>query len=506
MSQPFKVLPYSVNTLKQLLVDHSPNSPEAIGAKRHLRYFEEYFAHIDAKTIIVEKDYIDRDFLEDFSAYYVRCFYGYDRRCARFHFFQQPFTEKDFKRLLEGAPKNLTASLLQECYLGFIVVKPIPETVVGRTCLRTYDSDGNRRVFPVTREYPVNLYGISLKTPRTLAFQEQDQVAAACATSAMWSVFHGTGRLFQHHIPSPAAITQTAAEHIVALNRCLPNRGLNILQIADAIRKVGLEPTVLGAQDSFFFQATTYAYLRGHIPLLLVVLVTNPSQPTSADQDRHAVTVTGYSLGCSAPQGYGSNNFLLEASRIDKVYAHDDQVGPFARMNLLQQNILSTSSGGPHTHAVREFLFLPLYHKIRIPLRTVLDAVMLFDAFFEHVIHPQFHSTHPQRLTWDIYLTTVNDLKEKVTYWTNLDGTYKRAILCRSLPRFIWQASACCGSTPIMDLVFDATDIKQGHFLNFVIEHNVDISAALRLASQDPTVISLLSAGPAWKILEWFRP
>lgn len=47
-----------------------------------------YFDHIGAKTIIVENDYIDRDFLEDYSGYYARCFHDYQRSCTRLHFFK----------------------------------------------------------------------------------------------------------------------------------------------------------------------------------------------------------------------------------------------------------------------------------------------------------------------------------------------------------------------------------------------------------------------------------
>ena len=37
----------------------------------------------------------------------------------------------------------MSTETLQKNYLGFIVVKPLPSTVVGRTCLKTYDDDGD---------------------------------------------------------------------------------------------------------------------------------------------------------------------------------------------------------------------------------------------------------------------------------------------------------------------------------------------------------------------------
>jgi hypothetical protein len=50
--------------------------------KLHAEYFREYFAEIEARTIVVEQEYVDHDFLEDFAAYYARCFASYSRYCT----------------------------------------------------------------------------------------------------------------------------------------------------------------------------------------------------------------------------------------------------------------------------------------------------------------------------------------------------------------------------------------------------------------------------------------
>ncbi len=76
--------------------------------------------------------------------------------------------------LLGRAGGSLRQKDLQDGYLGFIVVKPLPRTIIGRTCLKTYDSKGGTRHFPIVRRYPVHLFGIPLRV-ETLAFQEQDQ-------------------------------------------------------------------------------------------------------------------------------------------------------------------------------------------------------------------------------------------------------------------------------------------------------------------------------------------
>ena len=70
----YRVDAYSIATLKALFERYSGASPIGIDSKLQSVYFEGYFAAVGAKTIVVEEDYIDHDYLEDFAAYYVKCF------------------------------------------------------------------------------------------------------------------------------------------------------------------------------------------------------------------------------------------------------------------------------------------------------------------------------------------------------------------------------------------------------------------------------------------------
>lgn len=287
MDRIFEVHSYDVVTLERVIADKSGSSPEVISKKLHRDYFEGYFDFISAKTIVVENDYFDRDYLDDFAGYYVRCFERYDRVCTRFHFFSTAFSSKDFSKFLCGDINGISSDSLSESYLGFIVLKPLPQTLIGRTCLKTYPPEG-RRHFPITRPYHANLYGLDL-TVDSLAFQEQDQVVAACATSALWSVFQGTGLLFQHQILSPFAITEAASERFPVEERTLPNRGLTTAMMVHAIRRLGLEPHLVNVSEEYVLKGTLYAYLRGHIPMILGIelIDTSKKDPRSLGYHRN---------------------------------------------------------------------------------------------------------------------------------------------------------------------------------------------------------------------------
>ena len=527
MADKFSIFPYSIGKLQAIFVEKTKASWQVVSSKLHCFYFENYFDAVEAKTILIECDYVDRDFLEDFSGYYVRCFSEYPRQCTRLHFFNISFSKSEFESLLLGDKDSDCLEKLQTGYLGFIVLKPLPETIIGRTCLKVYptaeEQPGvSQRYFPTVRLYEANLFGIPLKV-KTLAFQEQDRVAAACATSALWSTFQATGILFQHLIPSPVEITKSATINSQLLARSLPSQGLTAHQIAQAILSVGLEPLLVQTSEKHLLKNTLYAYLRSQIPVVMIVDLFDMKSSFPSHLGRHAVVVSGYCLGQQQIQGYGQSGFLLRLSQIDKIYAHDDQVGPFARMifdnvsvpimtSVGQKDLfsISTSWKSPSSgqigdvRAVPEIVLVPLYHKIRIPFEAIQALMLSFDAFIE-TLRTQASLPLLQRLEWDIYLTSISEFKEEFFKLEINNGSLKKEVLTEPMPRFLWRASAFCDDDIALDLLFDATDIEQGQLFIRAIEYKSDLSIFLRTIAKEPSLEKTFQGKLEWKILEWFK-
>lgn len=477
----FDLLPYTPENLLRSLADESGLARiDAVQAKRHLKYFEVYFKELSAKTVIVENDYIDRDYLQDYAAYYDRCFHDYSRRTRRLHFFSVEFSEKEFQEELLSSSQSHHKLNLQESYLGFIVVKPLPLTIIGRTCLKTYSSDGGRRSFPSLRAYPVNLFGIQLEVT-SLAYQEQDTVVAACATSALWTCFQGTGKLFQHRIPAPVEITSWAGEQlpdnlIAAGARAFPNSGLTARQMAQAIKDVTLEPYVVRAGSAYNVSAIIYAYLRGKIPPILSLHISSYDSDSECYIGAHAVAVTGFSLGRGDSRIESPLGFNLRSNKIDKIYVHDDQIGPFSRM---EWSLLPSpsqvgdefiykglkSSWSDHTFASPDFLLLPLYEKIRIPFSLIHDSMAALSSILEILRCREGSSMESMEPEWDIFLTTVGDYKTSVREEYFNSGFNYTPCLYVDLPRFLWRVILRVSGDVHLDMLFDATGIAQHNLL-----------------------------------------
>ena len=155
-----------------------------------MTYMGIYLDSLGCKTIVHERHYIDRHYIADFSLFYSRSLRAYPNYCQRLHFFSSEFDEEqwcDFVRRANDGGREKVERQLAAQYLGFIVVKPLPGSPIGRTVLRTFDrraSGGRRREFATIRRYNVNLAGFSLSVDG-LAFQQQDQGVSACATTAL---------------------------------------------------------------------------------------------------------------------------------------------------------------------------------------------------------------------------------------------------------------------------------------------------------------------------------
>lgn len=521
MSKPvFEVFPYSLDRLVALIAEGSHHkSEDEIRAKRHTEYFEGYFAKLKAKTLLIERNYTDRDFLEDFAAYYVRCFGAYEKTCIRVHVFCETFAPDAVAACLSGDETTLSGKALAEAYLGFIVVKPLPKTVIGRTCLTTYPEEQTRR-FPAAREFEANLFGVRLGIVKTLPFQEQDSVVAACATSALWTLFQATAREFQHQLLTPIEITRAATHLLPTESRVIPNQGLSTHMMAHAIKSVNLEPFLIRVSEGKVLHAAIYSYVHARIPLILGVdLMEQVKGARYARMGKHALAIVGYNLG-GLPTPLSLSGLVLRSSRIDKIYVHDDQIGPFARMELDGKRVelklgarvhkfdsLSTSwlpdHGAGDVRAIPDILLVPLYHKVRINWEWALKRVTEFNEtlvqFGKIIAELKFLG-----LEWDVYLTTVNEVRGDLRKSPNIDSASRFSAVTLPMPRFIWRATALRDDSPLIDLLFDATDIDTADGLVQVVFHDKLTRDFMKTVADNP-IDALPFKKSVKNVLRWVK-
>src|SRR5690554_76751 len=228
MLPPFLVCDFAKETLSNLVKERFGDDFPDIIQKKQITYVFEYLKELDAKKIILETEYVDGNYLQDYSNYYVRCFKRYGERCARLHFFSCDLDHMETREALENNSKEFIEKI-KEGYLGFMVIKPIPQTFIGKTCLR---APGGLYSL-IKKKVHANFFGIPLEV-YSIPFQEQDKVVSACATTAIWTVLHAQTYAGYENIPSSSEITLSAINHITNSSNSFPNTGLTNKQIGRA--------------------------------------------------------------------------------------------------------------------------------------------------------------------------------------------------------------------------------------------------------------------------------
>jgi hypothetical protein len=450
---------------------------------KQLKYFTEYFSGenesgIKAETIVIENEYISKAFFQDYVYYYSQCFKDYKKKCKRVHFFNSKFNNEEFlNELLNNDQKHLT----NETYLGYIVVKHLPNVVIGTTILKPYQSNEiYKRVHNSVREYDVNLFGRNLII-KSLVFQEQDRVVSACATSALWVAFHKTSKLFDTKSPTPVEITNSTKNLFIDAGRVIPNEGLDVFQIGTAIENTGLVAELRNEEilkDIDWLKTFIYSYNKMGLPIIMGIKLLEKGRTNDSQENYHLITITGYREN-NINFGERKSEMSTIAKKINRFYAHDDLIGPFSRLGF--RKILDESYGkenknktkletswieenGENLIADVVFVFVPIFSGIRIKFENVYKIVLLLDYYLNEVAE----TVNNEEIVWDIFLEQSNRYKNEIISNKKIRKGLKKYILTNSLPKYIWIAKAFIKNDIIFEIIFDSTDLGNGIFCRSV--------------------------------------
>ncbi len=450
------VLPYSKKQFFAIVQEESMQT----------RYLFDYLSHIGAETIILEKHYIDRYYMEEYQHYYSSCFKHMHNFCQRLHFFRKETSKDLFNEYLSG--NDDAKKQIQDNYLGYIVIRPLSTIRIGRTVLKTYDSELQRHY--ITRKYEAHLASLSLPI-KSIAFQQQDRGVGACATTAIWSSLQKICNDNGYRCPGPFDISQKAIKYSMPLGRGFPQiTGLTSEQMYQAIASTGFTPLRINCSDQNFnkFKAILLGYLNSDISPIMVLLQLKSGLG-------HAVTVTGY----SAKEGYCSfgDKLRINVRDLEKIYIHDDRIGPYVSTNIQERKfkedelkharnlgfnsdtaIVLNIKG--HEWIVSEII-TPLYHKIRSTILDILNlSHPLIDTFQKHDAKSKYIVS--LRIKKDgKYLEEIRDAaelppKEKIRFLKRIN-----------LPRYVGIVEVTRNESLYFTILWDTTDLPRHKINNF---------------------------------------
>lgn len=227
--------------------------------KRGLQKFEIAFGDA-VKTVIVERQYIDKDYRDTFSNYHSRRFKTPDPRCLRLHFFKELLEKSSFTDV----------EYMQRNYLGYSVIRPTRPNCVGRTLVAPVQSRMGEAHIRTCVEV-VHLLGLSLKIVG-FPFISQDGDVTSCAQSALWTVFrYFSNRYSRYGEIHPYQIGALTSDYSTG-SRLFPSDGLHMWQMGEAFRRSRFEPLIYTRHEhKEKFEHLLYTYIESGIPCLVGV-------------------------------------------------------------------------------------------------------------------------------------------------------------------------------------------------------------------------------------------
>lgn len=324
-----------------------------------------------AQSALVEHDYLDRDYSDEFSTFYSRLFQRYRRRTRRLHFFRCNLTQIAQKGGLAAVVAAMATTNNKGEYLGFVVLRPVADAPIGRAVLDVVDAPPSLTPsIQVRAKYDTHPLGVDLSV-RGMPFTQQDQRISACAQASIWM----SGRHFhtKHGGPwfSTSDITEAASTPTdILISSSLPagSSGLGVNSMLRALRAMDRHPYAYAGEltpsggvawpAALSPQAMIARYVGSGIP---VIAGLGPWR--AAQRDGHAVVIVGEVFEpLSEPVLHDSRPTLAALSSYFLV--HDDQRGPYLRMPV--------RAGAPHAETEYNiqdhlrFLIVPLPDKVFI--------------------------------------------------------------------------------------------------------------------------------------------
>lgn len=440
-------LVYSFTQIKDILGDSDQG-----------KYLFRYLSELDAKTCVLENNYVDKDYLIDYSNFYARSFSNLNRFTKRLHIFSQSFSKEEFKDVLTNIDEKILKKL-EDSYLGFVVIKPIDDSrgnpLIGRTILRTYSTaikgtdNIDERRFYITGSYSVSFFGIPLKI-ESLPFQSQDTAVGACATAACWISLHPLSELFGIEKYSPFEVTERSVS-FPSLERNFPSTGLTLFQIKTYFNSIGLETEFIDIKKNQKENGYQYdivadavrAYTKMGLPIIAALAL--KKENGEDDYDLHATVISGYRH---------KHGVLTE------LYVHDDQIGPYSKVipdgNFSAWKNEWIKNGYSNVFVTK--LVVPIYPKIRLSFGRIYDIFLKHKRKLDQLIQSKIID---EKLSCFLYLMDVRQYKKFI--WKH-NCERKDEILCKPFPRFLWVVRYNFHGIPIMDYVYDGTTIFPKEF------------------------------------------
>lgn len=373
------------------------------------------------KGILIEKNYIDKDYRSTYYNFYAKKGQAYRPDCIRLHFFDETVTFDP------QALKLYSKHDLEERYFGYMVLRPTGIGTIGRSVVspdvRKSSSasiiTANQRI--ITAKHKVHLLGYKL-TVEGFPSMDQHIDISVCAHAACWSILrHYSERYTLYREFFTHDITLMAQQFDPG--GLVPSKGLQMSHAERVFQEAGTFPfhvVKTSVQDAAFYRQL-HAYVESGFPLF------------AADHTvGHAMAVVGYEWEPSAPNPIATMRYAWDG--VKSIIVVDD--------NYLPYQVIEKQGATPYPAGNIDAFIVALPEKIFYPA----DAVdRLAPTLFK--LAPMLGGLPAQNeVTLRYFITTGSALRRFVrTRESEFDPKLIETIMTLPFAQFVWIVEIATG-------------------------------------------------------------
>ncbi len=414
-------------------------------------YFQEsqrlrdIFSKIDAKnvtmvTMVVEQDYIDKQYRDSYYMYFSQKYNTYERNCVRLSLFEGILSLDDF---LDPSRD------LDDSVIGTIVLRPLRVGNIGTVLL----SPSKLSVKGYFRKctFKIMVYGRKIHFD-AFPFSSQDVETMSCAENALFNLIKYYGRKYpEYREIMPSEILQSVAEG--SCERVLPSNGLYTPTIAKVLSDSLLYPRIYSyGYDPIRFKELLYIYIESGIPLLIGLpghIVScighgSISQSQRCNKD-WLKTLAKYK------DILGAKYFYLGTSDIYQTYIVMDDNKPPYHLTTVDDLVKCYADSRDPSKTIEQIkeesvdLIVPIYKRIFIDAAHAMQIfkdAFLYNPLFIEMVRDEYTdqawgADKDNPFVWRVFLTTSKNYKaHKMKTHSNLN--LKQHYMLWSMPHFIW--------------------------------------------------------------------
>ncbi len=382
------------------------------------------------QCIMVEREYIDKDYRNTFANFHAKRFSTPPSRCIRLHFFTNHIEEPIINENKSLRENNNT-------YLGYSVIRATRPNSIGRTFLSSkirLDPES----YICTCDEDVHIMGEKLHI-KGFPFISQDSDATVCAESSLWMIL----RYFSNRYPNyaetlPFQITELASNHAMG-GRIYPSGGLTSWQLAEALRLNNFAPIIYSKPplpdnadqaelDDYeckreSFEHLLYTYIESGFPILTTIT-------------GHVFPAFGHSSDFSHPPDQSDGKPVYSSFFNQSITIADDNCFPYQVLH--KRNPTKSANASHHTFDDIQQFIVPLPEKVFLTAENAQAVISEVLAHKSTGIAQNSPSLKGKDLTFRLFLTSSRSFKAKINERGMGHPLVAKFYKQLPLPHFIW--------------------------------------------------------------------